>query len=102
MKVLLRRKQGVQGDWLGFSLYAVPLTCSVPMLVSPAGGRVCQRSQRWPGSREGTCKRKLVRITQSQYSGQGHSDPLDPAIYNTGCNAMCNRETGTCESRMLW
>jgi hypothetical protein len=28
-------------------------------------------------ARRGTCKCKLFRITQSQYSGQGHSDPLD-------------------------
>jgi hypothetical protein len=42
--------------------------------------------------RERTCKRKLVRITRSRYSGQGHSDPLDPTIYNTGCDAMHNRE----------
>jgi hypothetical protein len=58
------------------------------MLVSPAGGRVCRGSRRWPGGKRGTCKRELVRITQSQYSGQGHSDPLDPTIYNTGCDVM--------------
>jgi hypothetical protein len=45
-----------------------------------------------PEAREGTCKRKLVRITQSQYSGRGHSDPLNPAIYNTGCDVLHNRE----------
>jgi hypothetical protein len=88
----LRRNREFGGVWLGLSLCAVPLTCSVPMLVSPAGGRVRRRSRRWPGGERGTCKRKLVRITRSRYSGRGHSDPLDPAIYNTGCDAMHNRE----------
>jgi hypothetical protein len=44
----------------------------------------------------------LLGSHKVRYSGQGHSDPLDPAIYNTGCNVIRNRETGTCESLILW
>jgi hypothetical protein len=45
-----------------------------------------------PEAREELVSANFVRITRSQYSGRGHSDPLDPTIYNTGCDAMHNRE----------